>query len=352
MPAPAQCGTDPALDALFAAVETHALPLAEPALFLRARDGAALRRHVRPGWQLQQSFKPAADALRDAGLAVAEVGPERRFAAVLALPPRQRDEARALLARMAAQAADGALLLVSIGNDDGARSLGRDLERLAGPLSVWSKHHCRVYWTRRDAAQVDAALCREWLALDALRTVEGGLLSRPGLFAWDRIDPASALLAAQLPATLAGRVADLGAGHGFLACALLRQCPGITALDLYEAEARALDAARANTAATVAALQRDTRVTVHWHDVCTGLPARYDAIVSNPPFHLGRADRPDLGRAFIAAAADALLDDGALWLVANRHLPYEATLQARFASVTTVATEHGFKVLHARGPRR
>ena len=86
----------------------------------------------------------------------------------------------------------------------------------------------------------------------------------------------------------------------------------------------------------------------HWHDVTAGLPARYDVIVANPPFHAqGRADRPDIGRAFIAAAADALDPCGRLWLVANRHLPYEAVLDARFAEVRTVAQAQGFKVIAA-----
>src|SRR5690606_40161016 len=45
-----------------------------------------------------------------------------------------------------------------------------------------------------------------------------------------------------------------------------------------------------------------------WHDVTAGLPAAYDVIVSNPPFHgHGRTARPDIGRAFIAAAAGALV---------------------------------------------
>jgi len=88
---------------------------------------------------------------------------------------------------------------------------------------------------------------------------------------------------------------------------------------------------------------------VHWHDVTRGLPRRYDAIVSNPPFHQGRADLPELGRAFIDAAANALLPHGRLWLVANRHLPYEATLAARFNEVRTVVTQDGFKVIEARG---
>ncbi|KAG0921461.1 hypothetical protein G6F32_015094 [Rhizopus arrhizus] len=60
------------------------------------------------------------------------------------------------------------------------------------------------------------------------------------VFAWDRIDPASALLAEHLPADLAGRAAALGAGYGYLSRELLERCPKITALDLYEAEQRAL----------------------------------------------------------------------------------------------------------------
>jgi 16S rRNA (guanine1207-N2)-methyltransferase len=92
-------------------------------------------------------------------------------------------------------------------------------------------------------------------------------------------------------------------------------------------------------------------VSVHWHDVTRGLPQKYDAIVSNPPFHQGRADLPALGQAFIVSAADALLPDGCLWLVANRHLPYEALLMKRFREVHAVTMQDGFKVIEARGVR-
>ena len=71
-------------------------------------------------------------------------------------------------------------------------------------------------------------------------------------------------------------------------------------------------------------------------------------IVSNPPFHAhGREGRPDIGRAFIGAAAAALKPGGALWLVANRHLPYEDVLDARFGEVSEVASSGAFKVIHA-----
>ncbi|HRN59764.1 MAG TPA: class I SAM-dependent methyltransferase, partial [Chiayiivirga sp.] len=185
------------------------------------------------------------------------------------------------------------------------------------------------------------------------QVVHGGLCfwTRPGLFAWDRVDAASALLAEHLPVGLAGRVADAGAGWGYLSTALLRRCPGIAALDLFEADARALEPARRNLEDALAG-RTDVAIRAHWHDVTAGLPGPFDAVVMNPPFHVGRADDPALGRAFIASAAAALAPGGALWLVANRHLPYEAELEARFGTVRRIAERDGFKVIHAKEPRR
>ena len=199
---------------------------------------------------------------------------------------------------------------------------------------------------------MDQALLSEWQALDATRAIDDGrFVSRPGLFAWNRIDPASDLLAAALPGNLRGRVADLGAGYGYLACEVLRRCVGVSAIDLYEAEARALEPARINLDAALRQCDRPIETSINWHDVTTGLPKRYDAIVSNPPFHQGRADQPELGQTFINAAANALETNGSLWLVANRHLPYELTLATRFGSVETVMVKDGFKVFKAQGVR-
>jgi 16S rRNA pseudouridine516 synthase len=133
-----------------------------------------------------------------------------------------------------------------------------------------------------------------------------------------------------LPADLHGRVADLGAGYGYLATQVIARCPKVSAIDLYEAEARALEPAQINLDNARNSSGRAVEASVHWHDVTRGLPQKYDAIVSNPPFHQGRADLPALGQAFIVSAADALLPDGCLWLVANRHLPYEAIADEAF----------------------
>jgi 16S rRNA (guanine1207-N2)-methyltransferase len=337
---------DPALDTLFLPFHNDALawPADGRALLLGARAGAALADFASPALACEQSFRPRAAALEAAGLTVS-TRVEGRFPLVLVLPPRQREAARALLARALDQAEPGGTVVVSLANTDGARSAEEDLERLAGPVESLSKNRCRVFWVRAGAG--DAALRTEWAALDEPRPVaDGRFLSRPGLFAWDRVDPGSALLAAHLPVELKGQGADLGAGFGYLSAEVLERCPEVTSIDLYEAEARGLDLARRNLEPHAGRAELDFL----WHDVAAGLPRdrRYHFIVTNPPFHEGgRADRHDLGRAFITAAAAALRQKGRLFLVANRHLPYEATLEQAFVMVRRIADDGTYKVIEA-----
>lgn len=327
------------------------LPADGRALFLHARAGIGLRELAQPGWLCEQSFLPFADELGRHGLRVGEPAAGETFPLVLILPPRQRDEARAAFAQALAHLEPAGCVVAAMANTQGAKSGQADLAALVGPVQHLSKHKCRVFWSTPTQAQINQALLVQWLALDAIGEIDSGYVSRPGLFAWDRIDRASALLAEHLPPDLHGRVADLGAGYGYLAAQVVERCPQVQAIDLYEAQARALEPARRNLAKAKADCGRELAVNFHWHDVTRGLLHRYDAIVSNPPFHQGRADFPELGKAFIISAAEALQPQGRLLLVANRHLPYEAVLAGRFHEVRTLVVRDGFKVIEAVGVR-
>lgn len=326
--------------------EAGLLDFGPDVLFLQARAGACLPPGARQ-WNCEQGFRPEADALERAGLASLPRVADSSHARVLLLLPRQRDWSRALLARGLAKLGPDGVLVASLANNEGARSAEADLSRLAGSVHSLSKNKCRVFWVTTPAANIDRDLLATWLALDSPRPIaDGRFLSRPGLFAWDRIDDASAMLAACLPDDLRGRGADLGAGFGFLASEVLRRCPAVSSLDLFEADHGALELARQNLDRSDHANPNAKRG-FYWLDVSRGLPGRYEFIVTNPPFHQGRADLPQLGRAFIAAAAQALLPGGRLWLVANRHLPYEAALASGFAKVRVVEVRDGFKVIEA-----
>ncbi|WP_443748409.1 class I SAM-dependent methyltransferase [Asticcacaulis solisilvae] len=310
-----------------------------PALFLRARYGHALGDAPRGRLVCEQTFKPAVDTLKRAGFTLRD-DDQDTYGLTLVLPQRQRDENRALLARAVAATNTGGIVLAAASNAEGAKTLEGDLRLLTGQVDTLSKNKCRAFWSRIDPAKVDRDVLEAWIAADEPRDI-GGYVSRPGVFSWDRIDAGSRLLIEHLPHDLKGRVADLGAGIGYLAKEVLTLCPGVTHIDLYEAEHRALDMARQNLAAF------GDKASGYWADVTRGIQGEYDATISNPPFHIDRADRHELGQAFIKSAAAALKRGGALLMVANRHLPYEETLKDAFKTVTVLTETGAYKVFWA-----
>ncbi len=340
---------DPILDTLCLPLEdgTIAFPEDGPALFLRARTGETLRQLPRDKILCDQSFKPARDALARDGFGLRPEADDATYGLTLVLPPRQREEGRALLVRAIRATRPGGFVMAAVSNLEGAKTVEGDLKRLTGQVGAISKNKCRVFWARIDTDKIDTAQMEAWEEQDApRRVVDDRFLSRPGLFAWDHIDAGSKLLIDTLPPGLKGRAADLGAGFGYLSFEVLTRYAGVTHLDVIEAEARALEMARQNLSGF------GDRVSGYWLDATTALPGKYDLIVSNPPFHIDRQDRNDLGQAFIRSAEKALAPAGAFWMVANRHLPYEETLKASFRSVETAAQTTAYKVFRAAGVKK
>jgi 16S rRNA (guanine1207-N2)-methyltransferase len=332
-------------DRLALAFETGALalPAAGPVLVLRAAPSPFLDLVPPDRLRCVQTFRPLHDALAERGHAVATTA-EGPAAMVVAVLTRSRPEILGNVARGLALLVPGGTLVLNGAKTDGVDALARHVAEVLPLAGTYVKAHGRVVWLTRPATLPDAVA--DWTRDAAPRRNADGFLTAPGMFSAERVDPGSLRLAAAFRGRLRGRVADLGAGWGWLAHAALSRCPEIMALDLHEAEAQALDAARANVT--------DARAAFHWSDVTRlgrGVPP-YDAVITNPPFHQGRAAEPDLGAAFIAAAARILKPDGRLLLVANRQLPYEAPLGAAFRHVEKLAEDPAYKVLAAERPRR
>jgi 16S rRNA (guanine1207-N2)-methyltransferase len=266
-----------------------------------------------------------------------DVAPGSVASIAMVVPPGTI-ERRCALARALTGLAPGGALVALGPKDKGGARIAKELTAFGGTPTEQSRHHWRVCRMLRPQAPVglEAAMAEGALRFDPALS----LWTQPGVFSWDRIDEGSALLLDAL-APLAGQGADLGCGLGLLSRAALAQGAAVRAIEAVELDARALAAARRNLS--------DPRVRFHWRDVRAGLPfANLDFVVMNPPFHAGGRDDPGLGRAFIAAARAALRPGGVLWMVANRHLPYEAELAARFATLEVRAQSPRFKIVRAR----
>ena len=77
------------------------------------------------------------------------------------------------------------------------------------------------------------------------------------------------------------------------------------------------------------------------------LDERFDVVVTNPPFHVGKATDLDVPIQFINDAHNVLASGGRMFLVANRTLPYEQAIKRRFGNVSNVHDGPRFKVLSA-----
>ncbi|MBW8303004.1 MAG: class I SAM-dependent methyltransferase [Brevundimonas sp.] len=230
----------------------------------------------------------------------------------------------------------GGRLDVMAPKDKGGSRLKKELTAFGVEVGESAKaHHRRCVVIRPDTLTgIDAAI-----EAGAPRLVPGlDAWSQPGIFAWDRVDAGTMLLAQTLP-PLKGAGADLGCGYGALATVVLGS-PAVTSLRLIDLDRRAIEAARRNV--------EDPRATFDWADARTVEAAGdLDFVVMNPPFHDGGAEDRRLGQAFIRQAAAMLKKGGVLWLVANRHLPYEADITAAFKRSQPLADKGGYKVIEA-----
>ncbi len=278
---------------------------------------------------IDTGFKPAAEAWETAGFKLGDGA----AAATIVVVPRAKGLARA----MVAEASKSGLVIVDGQKTDGIDSIYKECRKRLGDLPTVTKAHGRMFWFEGTDAFAD------WADTGAQQG-EHGFWTTAGAFSDGAIDRGSALLAKALPEKLPSRMADFGAGWGYLSAEVLKS-PNVQSLDLIEAEALSLNCAEMNVT--------DARANFHWADATKWTASQpYQGIVMNPPFHTGREGDPGLGKAFIAAAARNLTPSGNLWMVANRHLPYEVTLREKFRHVEEIGGDGAFKLFLASKPIR
>lgn len=304
------------------------LPAVGDIVVMRPRAGDDLSALPKDRVVVQTGFKPDHDYFAAQGY---RTGAADAALAIVCVP-RAKAEARAMMA----EAGLAQAIVVDGQKTDGIETLLKDCKALGLHVGeALSKAHGKLAVVR------PAPQLADWVAT---ATEFDGFRTLPGVFSADGPDRGSVLLAAALPAKLGARVADLGAGWGYLSRAILAR-EGVKALDLIEAEATALDCARVNIT--------DERAQFIWADATSYKTAKpWDLVVMNPPFHTGREAEASLGMGFIRAAHRGLLNSGQLLMVANRHLPYEPLLATLFKQVEVIGGDSAFRITRAAYPIR
>ena len=252
---------------------------------------------------------------------------------------KQKEETLGLIAQAWTKAKVGQEIQITQPNELGGKSLEKLLVLNIPQASSESRNKSRIITlikTSNTPPVID-----KWLKHTELRLVEEtGFYSMPGLFGWNKIDVGSQMLLDNLP-DLKGVGADFGCGYGFLTKNIISKNEKIKIMYCFDSDLRALSACKKNI--------KHNEVDIRHVDCTKAIPdiSPLDFVVMNPPFHYGADEDKSLGQKFIETAAHHLKKGGVLWLVANKHLPYEKILNERFRLVSRLVDEKGFKIIKA-----
>ncbi|HWQ14455.1 MAG TPA: methyltransferase [Roseiflexaceae bacterium] len=266
---------------------------------------------------------------------------------VLETPPNRQLARRWLVEAHGLLRPGGRLYLAGM-NDQGIQSVIADAGALfGGATQLGYGGRARVAVAERG----ETGVAPPWAAAPGIApgtwhelTVEVGgerlaLRSLPGVFSYNRLDDGTRLLLEHMPPSGGKRVLDAGCGYGVIGIVAARR--GAAAVDMVDASTLALAAARQN-------------IRLHGLQAANVLPSdglqavarrSYDLVLSNPPFHAGKAVDYDVAHVFIEQARLLLAPGGRLALVANRFIRYDQIMQGLFEHVETLAQTRSFHVL-------
>lgn len=268
--------------------------------------------------------------------------PDGPFDVVVARVPRGRAGLGLLVEILSTRLADGGVLRLWGGNDEGIRAASRDLSAWFDDVGDGAAvGHGRVLLARspRSGGRDRVAAAVELFEVEALgrRVVVHGL---PGLFAHGRLDEGSRLLLDAVGLAGDGEEwLDVGCGPGTLGAVRGGRWTGV------DADVWAVAAARHGFP-----LHR-----VILGDRCLPAAAHgsgYDRVVSNPPLHVGSADSSAVAAWLASDAGRVLSPRGELVVVTPRRVPFGAWCERYFRDVGVLREHAGYRVWRAHGTVR
>ncbi|ECF4922868.1 23S rRNA (guanine(1835)-N(2))-methyltransferase RlmG [Salmonella enterica] len=223
-------------------------------------------------------------------------------------------------------------------------------EKVLGPTTTtlaWKKARL-INCTFSNPQLADAPQTLSWKLEDTGWTIHNhaNVFSRTGL------DIGARFFMQHLPENLDGEIVDLGCGNGVIGLSLLAKNPQAKVVFVDESP-MAVDSSRLNVETNLP--EAFERCEFMINNALSGVePFRFNAVFCNPPFHQKHALTDNIAWEMFHHARRCLKINGALYIVANRHLDYFHKLKKIFGNCATIATNNKFVILKAvkQGRRR
>ena len=214
-------------------------------------------------------------------------------------------------------------------------------EKVLGPTTTtlaWKKARL-IHCTFTAPALKPSTLIQSW----PLEGTDWTIHNHANVFSRSSLDIGARIFLPQLPEGVSGEMVDLGCGNGVIGLALLAQNPDARVLFADESW-MAVASSKMNVETNLPdALERCEFMV---NNALAGVEAeRFDAILSNPPFHQLHAITDHIAWQMFTDARRCLKFGGELRIVGNRHLGYYQKLKKIFGNCTTLATGGKFVVL-------
>jgi 16S rRNA (guanine1207-N2)-methyltransferase len=274
------------------------------------------------------------------------------YHSVLIQTPKSRKLARRWLVQAYNALMDGGYCYIAGSNNMGIKSIIKDASEIFGNSNTlaYKKGNRIAQMIKNDEATKIPDWAYEpgiasgtWVEFSIpLSNYCFQIRSLPGVFSYDSLDEGTSMLLSVCNVPTSAKVLDIGCGYGIIGMFAAHQ--GAKWVDFIDNDLLAIAACEA----TLEKNQITNRTVVPGDLLCSIGTSKYNLILSNPPFHAGRAVDYQIAEAMIRQSFHALLQGGQIAIVANRFIRYDDIISHTFGNVSVLASSGKFHVLSGR----
>ena len=266
-----------------------------------------------------------------------------KYDAVLLFMPKAKQEAALWLSSVLPSLKGNGEIFVIGENRGGISAAPKLLQPYTENVQkIDSARHCSLFYAQLTASPAPClpdSLFTQYLLPSMPEQPALKVSALPGVFSAGELDEGTQLLLDSLPA-LSGDILDVGCGAGVIGATICLRAPD-TRVVMTDVNALAL----ASAAKTLEVNNLSAQVLAS--DMFSDVDAKFDFIISNPPFHAGLKTNYEATERFLHQAPSRLKHGGQLYLVANKFLRYEPILAEVFHSVSVIKENSRFKIIRA-----